>query len=109
VELAKKLAEVLTIEQIAAMLGHSNRKNTKGHVHKRLQGGGCGRLGPNGMVATQQVQRIPFLPQSHSHQGEEPAEAAIPFRKKSRIRQQKINQQARRYLPAHGVDAKSGW
>ena len=39
-ELAKKLAEVLTIEQIAAMLGHSNRKNTKGHVHKRLQGRG---------------------------------------------------------------------
>ena len=34
VELAKKLAEVLTIEQIAAMLGHSNRKTTKGYVHK---------------------------------------------------------------------------
>jgi len=29
VELAKKLAEVLTIEQIAAMLGHSNPKTTK--------------------------------------------------------------------------------
>jgi integrase len=34
VELAKKLAEVLTIEQIAAMLGHSNRKTTQGYVHK---------------------------------------------------------------------------
>jgi hypothetical protein len=34
VELAKRLAEVLTIEQIAAMLGHSNHKTTQGYAHK---------------------------------------------------------------------------
>jgi integrase len=31
--LAKKLAETLTLEQIAALLGHSNTKTTKGYVH----------------------------------------------------------------------------
>jgi len=33
-DLAKKLAETLNIEQIAAMLGHSNRKTTQGCFHK---------------------------------------------------------------------------
>lgn len=32
--LAKKLAEALTLDQIASLLGHSDRKTTKGYVHK---------------------------------------------------------------------------
>ena len=32
-ELAKKLAENLTLEQIAGLLGHSNIKTTKGYIH----------------------------------------------------------------------------
>ena len=32
-ELAKKLAETLTLEQIAGLLGHSNIKTTKGYIH----------------------------------------------------------------------------
>jgi integrase len=32
--LAKKLAEALTLDQIANLLGHSDRKTTKGYVHK---------------------------------------------------------------------------
>ncbi len=32
-ELAKKLAENLTMEQIATLLGHSNIKTTKGYIH----------------------------------------------------------------------------
>lgn len=31
--LAKKLAEVLTMEQIAALLGHASSKTTKGYIH----------------------------------------------------------------------------
>jgi integrase len=34
-KLAKKLAETLTLEQIATLLGHASTKTTKGYVHAR--------------------------------------------------------------------------
>ena len=34
-DLARKLAEALTMDQIAALLGHSNTKTTKGYIHAK--------------------------------------------------------------------------